>query len=82
VVRTRFGADSRIVALGMRFMPFRSPEKGAETLVWLAHQEPSRLVDGAYYAERRLRRPWPKAADPQLAARLWTASAKAVGVDA
>ncbi|MEV4489053.1 SDR family NAD(P)-dependent oxidoreductase [Micromonospora coxensis] len=82
VVRTRFGADSRIVALGMRFMPFRSPEKGAETLVWLAHQDPSRLVDGAYYADRRLRRPWPKAADPQLAARLWTASAKAVGVDA
>ncbi|TDB77527.1 SDR family NAD(P)-dependent oxidoreductase [Micromonospora sp. KC723] len=81
VVRTRFGADSRLVALGMRIMPFRSPEKGAETLVWLAQQDPSRLVNGAYYTDRRLRRPWSKAADPQLAARLWAASAKAVGID-
>ncbi|SCL18321.1 Short-chain dehydrogenase [Micromonospora rhizosphaerae] len=79
VVRTRFGNESRLVALGMRLLPFRSPEKGAETLVWLANQDPSRLVDGAYHHDRRLRRPLPKAADPQLAARLWTASAKAVG---
>ncbi|WP_329019730.1 SDR family NAD(P)-dependent oxidoreductase [Micromonospora rifamycinica] len=82
VVRTRFGADSKLVALGMRVMPFRSPEKGAETLVWLANQPASRLVDGGYYADRRLRRPWPRATDPALAARLWTASAKAVGIDA
>ncbi|MBO4164860.1 MULTISPECIES: SDR family NAD(P)-dependent oxidoreductase [Micromonospora] len=82
VVRTRFGADSRLVALGMRVMPFRSPEKGAETLLWLANQPASRLVDGGYYADRRLRRPWPRAADPALAARLWTASATAVGLAA
>ncbi|MFG1848389.1 SDR family NAD(P)-dependent oxidoreductase [Micromonospora carbonacea] len=81
VVRTRFGADSRLVALGMRIMPFRSPEKGAETLVWLANQDPARLVDGGYYADRRPRRPLGKATDPQLAARLWVASAKAVGVE-
>ncbi|WP_091254213.1 SDR family NAD(P)-dependent oxidoreductase [Micromonospora matsumotoense] len=80
VVRTRFGADSRLLALGMRVLPFRSPEKGAETLVWLANQPASRLVDGGYYADRRLRRPWPRAADPALAARLWTASATAVGL--
>ncbi|MBM7079528.1 SDR family NAD(P)-dependent oxidoreductase [Micromonospora humida] len=82
VVRTRFGADSRLVALGMRVMPFRSPEKGAETLVWLANQPASRLVDGGYYADRRLRRPWPRATDPALAARLWAASAAAVGITA
>ncbi|MCX4474527.1 SDR family NAD(P)-dependent oxidoreductase [Micromonospora sp. NBC_01655] len=82
VVRTRFGADSRLVALGMRILPFRSPEKGAETLVWLADQEPARLTTGGYYADRRPRRPLRRAADPQLAARLWTASAKAVGVAA
>ncbi|MBY8871621.1 SDR family NAD(P)-dependent oxidoreductase [Micromonospora sp. PLK6-60] len=81
VVRTRFGADSRLVAIGMRFLPFRSPEKGAETLVWLANQDPDRLVDGGYYADRRPRRPLRKAADPGLAARLWTASAEAVGID-
>ncbi|WP_262286972.1 SDR family NAD(P)-dependent oxidoreductase [Micromonospora sp. MA102] len=82
VVRTRFGNESRLVALGMRLLPFRSPERGAETLVWLANQEPARLVDGGYYADRRLRRPLPKASDPALAARLWTASARAVGIDA
>ncbi|TWJ24174.1 short-subunit dehydrogenase [Micromonospora endolithica] len=83
VVRTRFGNDSRLVAFGMRFLPvFRSPEKGAETLVWLANQDPSRLTSGGYYADRRPRRPLAKASDPRLAARLWTASAKAVGIDA
>ena len=82
VVRTRFGNESRIVALGMRLLPFRSPEKGAETLVWLACQDPSRLTDGGYYADRKPHRPRPKAADPALAARLWTASAEAVGLDA
>jgi NAD(P)-dependent dehydrogenase (short-subunit alcohol dehydrogenase family) len=82
VVRTRFGNESRLVALGMRLLPFRSPEKGAETLVWLTNQDPARLVTGGYYADRRPRRPLPKAADPALAARLWTASAKAVGIDA
>ncbi|MEH1166695.1 SDR family NAD(P)-dependent oxidoreductase [Micromonospora sp. CPCC 205539] len=81
VVRTRFANDSRLAALGMRFLPFRSPEKGAETLVWLANQDPSRLVDGGYYADRRLRWTYRKARDPQLAARLWAASAKAVGID-
>ncbi|MGW3807857.1 SDR family NAD(P)-dependent oxidoreductase [Micromonospora sp. NPDC005113] len=80
VVRTRFANDSRLVALGMRLLPFRSPEKGAETLVWLANQDRSRLIDGGYYHDRRPRRPYRKAADPQLAARLWAASAKAVGI--
>ncbi|WP_229402807.1 SDR family NAD(P)-dependent oxidoreductase [Micromonospora okii] len=82
VVRSRFGTDSRLVALGMRLLPLRSPEKGAETLVWLTNQDRARLVDGGYYADRRPRRPLPRAADPRLAARLWAASARAVGVEA
>lgn len=65
VVRTRFGSDSRLVEWGMRMLPLlRSPEKGAETLVWLAHQDRSRLTDGGYYHDRRLRRPLRRAADP------------------
>ncbi|TYB99121.1 SDR family NAD(P)-dependent oxidoreductase [Micromonospora sp. WP24] len=81
VVRTRFGNESRLVAAGMRLLPFRSPEKGAETLLWLVNSDPARLRNGAYYYNRRLRRPLRKAADPQLADRLWAASAKAVGLD-
>ncbi|WDZ88010.1 SDR family NAD(P)-dependent oxidoreductase [Micromonospora cathayae] len=80
VVRTRFGSDSKFVALGMRIMPFRSPEQGADTLVWLAREDPARLVDGGYYVDRRPRRPLPKAADRDVAARLWDASAQAVGL--
>jgi NAD(P)-dependent dehydrogenase (short-subunit alcohol dehydrogenase family) len=80
VVRTRFFADSRLVSLGMRIAPFlRTPERGADTLVWLATEDASALVNGGYYIDRRLREPAPKAADPDLAARLWMASCKAVG---
>lgn len=82
VVRTRFATDNRVVAFGMRFAPFlRSPERGAETLVWLTTEDPARLVSGGYYRDRRLRRPMDKATDPALAARLWSASAEAVGIE-
>jgi NAD(P)-dependent dehydrogenase (short-subunit alcohol dehydrogenase family) len=81
VVRTRFGGDSRFIAFGMRIAPgLRTPERGAETLVWLAYERQERLVNGGYYADRRLRRPRAHAADPGLAARLWDASTAAVGL--
>jgi NAD(P)-dependent dehydrogenase (short-subunit alcohol dehydrogenase family) len=81
VVRTGFGADNPFIALGMRISPWiRSPVRGAETLVWLAYEPRERLVNGGYYADRRLRRPRPHAADPALAARLWDASLAAVGL--
>jgi NAD(P)-dependent dehydrogenase (short-subunit alcohol dehydrogenase family) len=81
MVRTRFASGSRVLALGMKVAPFlRSPDKGAETLVWLARQDPSRLVTGGYYIDRRLRRPATSAADPELAQRLWRASERAVGL--
>jgi NAD(P)-dependent dehydrogenase (short-subunit alcohol dehydrogenase family) len=81
VVRTRFGGDSRFIAFGMRIAPgLRTPARGAETLVWLAYEKRERLINGGYYADRRLRRPRAHAADPALAARLWDASAAAVGL--
>jgi NAD(P)-dependent dehydrogenase (short-subunit alcohol dehydrogenase family) len=80
VVRTRFANDNQLIALGLRVLPFRSPERGAETLVWLANQDASRLTSGGYYRDRKRRRPLAKARDPQLAARLWAASAQAVGI--
>ncbi|MEV1287146.1 SDR family NAD(P)-dependent oxidoreductase [Micromonospora sp. NPDC049679] len=81
VVRTRFASDSTFVALGMKLAPFlRTPAQGAQTLVWLAEQDARGLTNGGYYVNRRLRAPLAKAADPQLAARLWEASERAVGL--
>lgn len=81
VVRTRFGADNRVVAFGMRIVPgFRTPARGADTLVWLAYRPREALVNGGYYADRRLLRPHPKAADPELAGRVFEASLTAVGL--
>jgi NAD(P)-dependent dehydrogenase (short-subunit alcohol dehydrogenase family) len=82
-VRTRFFGDSRFVSWGMRWAPFlRTPEKGAQTLVWLAHAPAAQLVNGGYYMDCRLRRPLPKASDPAVAAALWETSERAVGVAA
>jgi NAD(P)-dependent dehydrogenase (short-subunit alcohol dehydrogenase family) len=79
--RTRIGTGNPVVAFGMRWAPFMpSPARGARTLVWLARQDPATLVNGGYYGRERLRVPRPRAADPELAARLWRASERAVGL--
>jgi NAD(P)-dependent dehydrogenase (short-subunit alcohol dehydrogenase family) len=81
VVRTRFASENALVRLGMKVVPFlRPPAKGAETLVWLAHQDASALVNGGFYRDRRQRDLLPKATDESLAARLWEASGRAVGL--
>ncbi|HYN96349.1 MAG TPA: SDR family NAD(P)-dependent oxidoreductase [Pilimelia sp.] len=81
VVRTRFAGQNRVTALAIRIAPFlRTPEQGADTLVWLAGTDAGQLVNGGYYIDRRRRRALPKATDPVLAARLWEASERAVGL--
>jgi daunorubicin C-13 ketoreductase len=81
VVRSRFGAGSTWLNLFYKAAPFLvSPEGGADTLVWLATAPAEEIIQGGYYAKRRPRRPMPAAADPQLAARLWEASTKALGL--
>jgi NAD(P)-dependent dehydrogenase (short-subunit alcohol dehydrogenase family) len=79
VVRTRFGSGDPRYERFFKHMPgLRTPAKGAETLIFLATA--SDPTPGAYYVDRRLRRLSGRSADPDLAARLWEASAKAVGV--
>lgn len=81
VVRTRFGHDNLLVSGFYRLMPgLRSPAKGAETLVWLATTDAGDVVPGGFYLDRKLRRPAAKAADANLAARLWEASLAAVAL--
>jgi NAD(P)-dependent dehydrogenase (short-subunit alcohol dehydrogenase family) len=80
VVRSNFGVG-RATRLFFRWAPgLVPPERAGAQLVWLATAPASELVDGGYYERHRLRRPAPEAADPALAARLWEASVRAVGL--
>jgi daunorubicin C-13 ketoreductase len=80
VVRTNFG-DGMITRLTWRFTPFlATAEKAGALLVWLATLPADELVRGGYYVGRRVTRPARAAADPVVAAKLWDASTKAVGL--
>jgi hypothetical protein len=52
----------------------RSPEKGADTAVWLATAPEVAGVSGGYFGDRKPRRPSPAASDPEAARRLWEIS--------
>lgn len=81
VVRTRFGRDNSLIAGFYKLWPFlRTPEKGADTLVWLAGTPLDQLESGGYYVDRRRRSPSTAAADAKTAAALWQASEAAVGL--
>jgi daunorubicin C-13 ketoreductase len=57
-----------------------TPEKAGALLAWLVTAPAADLVDGGYYVGHEAKRPAAHAADPALAARLWDASAAAVGL--
>lgn len=81
VVRSGFGRDSSVVSAFYKYAPFlRSPEKGADTMLWLAEQPAESLVDGAYYADRKIKQPTTATRNATTAAALWEASQKAVAL--
>jgi NAD(P)-dependent dehydrogenase (short-subunit alcohol dehydrogenase family) len=81
VVRTKFGGGSPMYTFFFRSAPFlRTPDQGADTLVWLATAAAGEIVNGAYYVRRQPRPPARTARDPRLAAELWQASLAAVGL--
>jgi NAD(P)-dependent dehydrogenase (short-subunit alcohol dehydrogenase family) len=60
--------------------PFaRSPEKGAETLVWLACSAEVSPPTGGYFVDMQRKEPSPAALDMEVARRLWELSAEQVG---
>jgi NAD(P)-dependent dehydrogenase (short-subunit alcohol dehydrogenase family) len=80
VVRTNFGSG-RFTRLFYRYAPFLvTPEKAGALLVWLATTPIGQLTNGGYYVGHEARRPAPEASDPAVAAKLWDASAEAVGL--
>ena len=83
-VRTDLGQnnDAPILKLltGLVRPFFRSPERGAETSVWLCASPAVEGVTGRYFADCRERAPHRLASDPVVAQRLWQESAKLTGL--
>jgi len=70
--RNRPGLFRTLVGIAQPFM--LSPEKGAETVVYLATSPEVEGVSGKYFEKCREARPSPAARDPEAARRLWELS--------
>ena len=78
-VATRFG--DRSGGLVQSIMPIAklfalSPDKGAETIVYLASSPEPATASGLYFDQRRPKTPSPEALDDAAAARLWSESGR------
>jgi len=76
--------NGRLLGVAMTMLrPFsRTPEKGADTLVWLVESSEVAGQSGGYYVDRRQVDPSAAARDMEVAGRLWQVSEEQVGVSA
>jgi NAD(P)-dependent dehydrogenase (short-subunit alcohol dehydrogenase family) len=82
VVRTGFGKNENgiwrvLTTIGGPF--FRSPARGARSLVWLALSEDASSLSGVYVEDEEVVAPSAQAQDDALAAQLWERSSELVG---
>ncbi len=85
VVRTGFGKNDNgiwkvLTTLGGPF--FRTPARGARSLVWLATSDEGGRLTGEYIEDEKVATPSAQAQDAELAAGLWERSAELVGLAA
>lgn len=83
VVRTGFGRDARpLLKLGITVArPFMlSPERGADTIVYLATSADVADQTGGYYVKRQRREPSAAARDDAAARKLWEISEQMTGL--
>jgi retinol dehydrogenase-14 len=84
VTNTSFSAEdparafAPLVAIIRPFM--RSPERGADTLVYLASAPEVEGVTGRYFADRKVKTSSKASYDSETATRLWQVSAGLVGL--
>jgi hypothetical protein len=80
MVATGIGQRGGLLELGWRVLkPFMlTPERGAETPVFLATTPDSKFFHGGYVIRKVLTQPDPAALDGALARRLWDESARLV----
>ena len=84
VVRTRFGQEDSSALFRVMLplvRPFMlTPERGAETSVFLAASPEGEGVTGTYFVKKQAQRSSRASYDPQAARRLWDISAELTGV--
>lgn len=84
LVSTSFGGrgGSIVVRAATKFgTPWmRTPQEGADTLVWLATEPDIDSADGIYFSDRELEKTSRFAKDDEQADRLWQASQSLVGL--
>jgi NAD(P)-dependent dehydrogenase (short-subunit alcohol dehydrogenase family) len=83
VIRTRLGRRTALpIRLAWRAVSlfFKSPDTGATTIVHLASAPEGGEVSGGYFADSRERAPSRRAQDDEAAERLWSESARMVGL--
>ena len=83
VVRTGFGRESKpLMRFGMTLARpfFLSPERGADTIVYLASSPDVAGETGGYYVKRQRREPSAAARDDAAARKLWDISEKMTGL--
>jgi len=84
VTRTAFGAEdqSRLFTLvgGIARPLMRSPERGADTVVYAASSPELEGITGGYFHDRRPKRSSRASHDRESASRLWQVSEELVGV--
>jgi retinol dehydrogenase-12 len=74
VVRTGFGKNDGLLyraALTVAGPFLRSPDKGAQSLVWLALDPAAAQLTGVYVVDQKVRKPTSAAQDDTLAEGLW-----------
>ncbi len=84
VVGTSFGGrgGSKIVRLATKFGKrwMRTPDEGADTIVWLATEPEVDISEGIYFADRKTEKTTRFARDDDQADRLWQVSETLVGL--
>ena len=83
VVRTGFGRQGPAfirVFLKVAGVFLLTPERGADTAIWLAASTEVDGASGGYYEKRRLAEPSRAARDPESARRLWRLSERLTGL--
>ena len=83
-VNTRFGTNNTgpMTILFRLFKPLmRTPEQGADTVIWLASSPEVEGVSGRYFSDRKAIEPKKIANDPDARRRLWKESERLTGLE-